>query len=125
MYPLPPFQKPVPHLPMNSTYIFQFFNHRYRSRKSNHQYYQCRIIPISYTSAPAAGSNTRAPLTCQQFKHQYPQGPVVRRDVVAFVQDDFRRYVLRGAAESPGFPSDLDGRGWSVGLCGIWNGMVT
>ena len=39
--------------------------------------------------------------------HSQKVGPVVGRDVVAFVEDDLGRHVLRGPAERPGFPSNL------------------
>ncbi|RUS72016.1 hypothetical protein EGW08_020222, partial [Elysia chlorotica] len=40
----------------------------------------------------------------EQLKHEDAQRPVVRRDVVALVQDDFWSHVLRRPTERPGLP---------------------
>jgi hypothetical protein len=46
-------------------------------------------------------------VTCEQFKHEYSERPVVGADVVALVQDDFGRHVLGRAAERPRLATDL------------------
>ncbi len=44
----------------------------------------------------------------QQLEHEHAERPIVRADVVTFIKDHFRRNILRGSAESPGFASGLE-----------------